>query len=99
MSSNTTLVTLMDRLDAVDRSLAALPVQGLTRREAEEILRASEHLDSRLTEVRRRLVGRLIADGAPSRLGAASWAEVLARRLHISPAEAQRRIAEAPPAA
>jgi len=41
------------------------------------------------------LIGQLIAQGDPAVFGGASWADVLSRRLRISPAEAQRRIAEA----
>jgi hypothetical protein len=43
----------------------------------------------------RRLIGQLITEGDPAMFGAASWADVLSRRLRISPGEAQRRIAEA----
>jgi hypothetical protein len=43
----------------------------------------------------RRLIGRLITEADPFQFGGATWAEVLSRRLRISPGEAQKRIAEA----
>ena len=54
-----------------------------------------EEVDKDITALDRRLIGQLITQGDPAIAGGASWADVLARRLRISPGEAQRRIAEA----
>jgi hypothetical protein len=95
MSSNDALATLLDRLDAADRSLAALPLSDMTPRELEEVLRRLDRSIAMADELQQRLLGRLIAIGNPIRMGGATWAEVLSRHLRISPTEAQRRVARA----
>ncbi|MEV3905240.1 hypothetical protein AB0K11_23210 [Mycobacterium sp. NPDC050551] len=95
MSSNDALATLLDRLDAADRSLAALPLSEMTPRELEEVFSRLDRSIALADELQQRLLGRLIATGNPVRMGGATWAEVLARRLRISPGEAQRRVARA----
>lgn len=88
----------MDAMDAVDSAsaaLAAVPLGAVSRADAQEMLTRLDRYRAQLREVDRRLLGRLVASGTPAQFGARSWAEVLARRLRISPAEAQRRIAEA----
>ena len=99
MSSKDVLATFLDRLDAADRAMAALPLAELTPRELDEVLRRLDRSASLADHLEQRLLGRLIAIGDPARLGGSTWAEVLSRHLRISPAEAQRRIARATHAA
>ena len=99
MSSNDAFTTLLDRLDAADRSLAALSLSEMTPRELEEVLRRLDRSIALADELQQRLLGRLITIGNPVRMGGATWAEVLSRHLRISPAEAQRRVARAAHAA
>ena len=94
-SSKERVTAFFDAIGAAHRALAAMPVHAMTRREAEEVLRELDELQKLADGVERRLVGRLISDGSPTRFGASTWAEVLARRLRISHGEAQRRIAAA----
>ncbi|MGE2716124.1 DUF222 domain-containing protein [Mycolicibacterium litorale] len=89
---------IMDAMDAVETlstRLAAMPVAGMSRAEAQAALIRLSGLREQLQEVERRMIGRLVASGTPAQFGARTWADVLARRLRISPGEAQRRIAEA----
>lgn len=85
----------MDRIDAIDRSLAAMPLPGMTTRELEELIRELDRTITLADEAQQRLIGRLITIGNPVRMGGSTWAEVLARHLRISPAEAQHRISRA----
>lgn len=85
----------MDTVEAVSARLAALPVAGMSRADAQAALTRLSGLRDQVQQVERRLIGRLVASGTPSQLGARTWADVLARRLRISPGEAQRRIADA----
>jgi hypothetical protein len=89
---------VMDVFDAADAfygTLAALPVAALNRAEAQALLERMDKVENQLATLDRRILGRLIAQGTPAQFGGRTWAEVLARRLRISPAEAQRRIAGA----
>ncbi|BBY18884.1 hypothetical protein MLIT_44760 [Mycolicibacterium litorale] len=85
----------MDAADALSARLAALPVAGMSRADAQAALTRLSRLRGQVQDVERRLTGRLVASGTPSQFGARTWAEVLSQRLRISPGEAQRRIAEA----
>jgi hypothetical protein len=93
-SSREAVIDALDAVDAGYRKLAALPLEALTRPEKQALLKRLEELDKRMTALDRRLIGQLIAQGDPAVFGGA-WADVLSRRLRISPGEAQRRIAEA----
>lgn len=95
MSSKNDIVAALDAVDAAHRRLLALPVHTLTRSERIELLQKIDELGKRLAAFDRRLVGRLITEAAPARFGGASWPEVLSRRLRISRAEAERRVAAA----
>lgn len=88
-------MTALDALDAACDTLAGLPVNRMTRHELEAVLHRLDALRTQVDNIDRRLVGRLISEGPPNRFGSASWAEVLARRLRISQAEAQRRVTAA----
>jgi hypothetical protein len=95
MSSKNDIVAALDAVDAAHRRLLALPLHTLTRSERIELLQKIDELGKRLAAFDRRLVGRLITEAAPAQFGGATWPEVLARRLRISRAEAERRVAAA----
>ena len=95
MSSKSDILAALDAVDAAHRRLLALPVHTLTRSERIELLQKIDELGKRLAAFDRRLVGRLITEAAPAQFGGASWPEVLSRRLRISRAEAERRVAAA----
>ena len=89
------IVTALDAIKDGYRAVAAFPLETLSRSEKHALLARLEDLDKDWVAVDRRLIGQLIADGEPAMFGAASWADVLSRRLRISRGEARRRIAEA----
>jgi len=96
MSSNKKqIIAALDAAEASYRELAALPLEALTRPEKTELLKRLGEIDKKMVALDRRLIGQLIAQGDPAMFGATSWADVLSRRLRISPGEAQRRIADA----
>lgn len=95
MSAKQDIAAALDAVRTAHRRLLALPLQTLTRSERIELVMTIDELGKRLVEFDRRLIGRLIAEGTPAQFGGASWAEVLSRRLRISQAEAERRVAAA----
>ena len=95
MSSKNDIVAALDAVDAAHRRLLALPLHTLTRSERIELLQKIDELGKRLAAFDRRLVGRLITEAAPAQFGGATWPQVLSRRLRISRAEAERRVAAA----
>jgi uncharacterized protein DUF222 len=94
-SSKKQIIAALDAADAGYRELAALPLETLSRPEKQELLMRLQQFDNTLKALDRRLIGRLITEADPAQFGAASWADVLSRRLRISRGEAERRIAEA----
>lgn len=68
--------------------VASLRPEKLSRAEAYALLEGLEKLDRQRAALDRRVVGRLLAEGGPS-------ATDMARRLRISPGEAQKRLREA----
>ena len=94
-SSRQEVIAALDAAEASYRKLAALPLEALSRPEKQALLKRLEELDKEWVALDRRLIGQLIADGDPAVSGGASWADVLSRRLRISPGEAQKRITEA----
>jgi Domain of unknown function (DUF222) len=94
-STREEIIAALDAVEASQRKLAALPLEALTRPEKQALLKRLEDLDKKMKTFDRRLIGRLITEAEPAQFGGATWAEVLSRRLRISPGEAQRRIAEA----
>ncbi len=84
----------LDHLNAACKEIDALSVHALTRSELQEVLSRLDAGEKRLATAQQRLLGRMVATdrAAPPRFDAAA---MLARRLRISPAEAQRRIADA----
>ena len=89
------IITTLEAADASYRELASLPLEALTRPEKTELLKRLGEIDRKMAALERRLIGQLITQGDPAMFGAASWADVLSRRLRISRGEAERRIAEA----
>ena len=94
-SDSELIVTALDAIKDGYRAVAAFPLETLNRSEKHALLGRLEELDKDWVAVDRRLIGQLITDGEPAMFGAASWADVLSRRLRISPGEARRRIADA----
>ena len=84
----------LEHLSAACKEIDALSVHALTRAELHEVLSRLDAGEKRLATAQQRLLGRMVATNtaAPPRFDPAA---VLARRLRISPAEAQRRIADA----
>ena len=95
----TTTVTPV--LDAADDALSAfqaltdLPVHTLRPADQRALLLRLDAMERRLASLQRRLLARLVTGPPPVQFAGAPWAEVLARRLHISVGEAEKRIAEA----
>jgi hypothetical protein len=94
-SDRNLIVAALDAIKDGYRAVAAFPLETLTRSEKHALLARLEELDKDWHAVDRRLIGQLVAEGDPAVYGAVSWADVLSRRLRISPGEAQRRITEA----
>lgn len=95
MNSKQDIVAALEAVDTAHRRLLALPLHTLTRSERIDLLQKIDELGRKLAAFDRRLVGRLITEAAPAQFGGATWPEVLSRRLRISRAEAERRVAAA----
>jgi hypothetical protein len=91
-SSRELIVEALDAIQGGYRAVAAFPLETLTRSDRNALLARLEELDKEWVALDRRLIGQLVAEGDPAVFGGASWADVLSRRLRISPGEAQRRI-------
>jgi hypothetical protein len=102
MSSRNRILEKLDALKQAQNELLEMPLHTLTLSERVSLLQQVDELGKKATAFDRRLIGRLITEAAPAQFGGASWAEVLSRRLRISRAEAERRVAaaiySAPPA-
>jgi hypothetical protein len=95
MSSKNEISAAIEAIRAGQDKLLRLPLHTLTWSDRISVLQQIDELGKELVEFDRRLTGRLITQAPPPQFGGASWAEVLARRLRISLAEAQRRVAAA----
>lgn len=84
-----------DALDAAQAKVAALSCDGLTHIELLALLERRERSRRCEGAVDLGLVARLVAEVSAHVLGGTSLADVLARRLQISIAEARRRIGDA----
>ncbi len=79
---------VLTALESLYRELAALRLDGLTRTELYALIDQLDKLDNQAAALEQRLFGRLLLDrGATPR--------DVARRLRISPGEAQRRLGQA----
>lgn len=94
-STKDQVIAALDAAEAGYRKLASLPLEALSRPEKQELIKWLEGFEKEMKALDRRLIGKLISEGDPAVFGGASWADVLSRRLRISPGEAQRRIADA----
>jgi len=95
MSSKRDIAAALEAIIAAQNDLLNLPLHTLTWSERVSLLQHVDQLGKQLAAFDRRLIGRLISESAPAQFGGASWPEVLSRRLRISRAEAERRIAAA----
>jgi hypothetical protein len=95
MTSKQDIVAALNSVDAAHRRLLALPLHALTWSERIALFQQIDQLGKELVAFDRRLLGRLITQDPPPQFGGAPWAEVLSRRLRISRAEAERRVAGA----
>lgn len=94
-SDREVIVAALDAIEAGYRAVATFPLETLSRSEGRALLVRLERLEKEWVALDRKVLGRLISDGDPATFGGQSRADVLSRRLRISPGEAQRRIAEA----
>jgi len=92
-SNKAEIIEVIEAVDASYRKLAALPLHTLNRAELQALLNRIDAVEAELERLDRRVLGWLVSAGRPEHFGATTWADVVARRLRISPAEAQRRIA------
>ena len=95
MSSRNDIIAKIDALHLAQNELLGMPLHTLTLSERVFLLQQIDELGKKAAAFDRRLIGRLITESAPARFGGASWPEVLSRRLRISRAEAERRVAAA----
>jgi hypothetical protein len=95
MSSKDEIRAALDAVKAGQNRLLSMPLHTLTWSERMSLLQQIDELGKELVAFDRRLLGRLITQAPPPQFGGASWAEVLSRRLRISQAEAERRVAAA----
>ena len=95
MSSKSTIIAKIDALKLAQNELLSMPLHTLTLSERVSLLQQLDDLEKKVAAFDRRLIGRLITETAPAQFGGASWPEVLSRRLRISRAEAERRVAAA----
>jgi hypothetical protein len=95
MSTKTDIIAKIDAIMRAQNELLDMPLHILTLSERVSLLRQIDELGKKAAAFDRRLIGQLISEGAPAQFGGASWAEVLSRRLRISRAEAERRVAAA----
>ena len=95
MSSRNDIIAKIDALRLAQNELLGMPLHTLTLSERVFLLQQIDELGKKAAAYDRRLIGRLITESAPARFGGASWPEVLSRRLRISQAEAERRVAAA----
>lgn len=95
MGSKNEISAAIEAIRAGQDKLLRLPLYTLTWSERVSLLQQIDELGKELVAFDRRLMGRIITQAPPAQFGGASWAEVLARRLRISQAEAERRVAAA----
>ncbi len=95
MSSRNSIIAKLEALKLAQNELLEMPLHTLTLSERVSLLQQIDELGKEAAAFDRRLIGRLITEAAPAQFGGASWADVLSRRLRISLAEAQRRVATA----
>ncbi len=95
MSSKDAISAALDAIKTEQNRLLNMPLHTLTWSERMSLVQQIDQLGKELVVFDRRLLGRLITHAPPPQFGGASWTEVLSRRLRISQAEAERRVAAA----
>ena len=85
----------VDAIVAAVAELQAAAVDELSHREIVAELTRLTAVAWTLPAVEHRLLGRLVAETEPARLGEASWPKVLTTALRVSSKEAKRRLREA----
>ncbi|WP_082961765.1 hypothetical protein [Mycobacterium sp. 852002-51152_SCH6134967] len=79
---------MLTGLESLYRELASLRLDGLTRTELYALIEQLDKLDNHVAALEQRLFGRLLLDRSAT-------PRDVARRLRISPGEAQRRLGQA----
>lgn len=87
MRSNS-VADVLTQVESIYKDVAALRLDGLSRTELYALIEHLDQLDQQLTALDQKLFGRLLADSSSS-------PRDIARRLRISPGEAQRRLGRA----
>jgi hypothetical protein len=95
MHSNTDILTALDTIEEALHVLARQPLTQLRPADQRAVLLRVDAADKQFAAFGRRVLRTLVTGPMPVQFGGTSWADVLARRLHISVGEAQRRITEA----
>jgi len=95
MSSKNDWITALDAVERAHGAVAALPFTALRPADQRALLVRLDELEKLLASRQRQLLGQMVAGPPPVEFAGAPWAKVLARRLRISEAEAQRRISQA----
>ncbi|MFV9632752.1 hypothetical protein [Mycobacterium neumannii] len=79
---------VLTRLESLHRELASVRLDGLTRTELYALIEQLHKVDNQVGALEQRLFGRLLLDRSAT-------PRDVARRLRISPGEAQRRLDQA----
>lgn len=98
MSSNDHGVDVKLLLDTVDdacRTIEDLPFRRLAPSDQRAVILRLDALERAVAGLQRRLLAHAVTGPPPVQFVGSSWADVLARRLRIPVAEAQRRIDDA----
>ncbi|MGV0849252.1 DUF222 domain-containing protein [Mycolicibacterium phlei] len=82
------VVDVLTGLEAINKDIAALRLDGLSRTELYAVIEHLDRVQRQLSALDQRLFGRLLSDPGSS-------ARDIARRLRISAGEAQRRLGQA----
>jgi hypothetical protein len=93
--SKEAVLATLDTLDTACRALARLPFERLSPAEQRALLVRFDEVGKEVASLQRRMLARMVSGPPPREFAGAPWADVLARRLRISPAEAQRLVTEA----
>lgn len=94
MSSNNDIFEALNTIDEATRTVSK-NFHMLRPADQRAVLLRLETVNKQLGEVQRRALAAMVSGPTPVEFVGASWEQVLARRLRIPVAEAQRRIAEA----
>jgi hypothetical protein len=94
MSSNNDIFTALNSIEEASR-IVGKHFHTLRPADQRAVLVRLETINKQLDEVQRRALATMVTGPTPVEFVGASWDQVLARRLRIPVAEAQRRIAEA----